>query len=236
MPSVGQAYLFFYNAIQFVGWSVLLAQIGNHYFAGRACNDLYGSVANTLQIFQTGAVLEILHAAVGLVRSNVRVTFQQVFSRIYVTWAILHLLPTTQASIGVLFLLLAWTITEMIRYSMYAIQIVRPAPYFLTWLRYTFFIIAYPMGVTGELLCSYAGFIEANKNASYSIGLPNRANFTFSFAMVIAFISLLYVPLFPPMYLHMFSQRKKVLGGETSSASAGTTAAAGVSHGPTKQD
>ena len=64
------------------------------------------------QVFQTAAVLEILHAAVGLVqfsvfnghlwfseykvRSPVMVTFQQVFSRVYVTWAILHLCPPSQ--------------------------------------------------------------------------------------------------------------------------------------------
>jgi hypothetical protein len=32
-------------------------------------------------------------------------------------------------------LLLAWTVTEMIRYSMYAIQLVTTPPYLLTWLR-----------------------------------------------------------------------------------------------------
>ena len=34
---------------------------------------MYGSVSCTLQIFQTAAVLEILHAAFGLTRSNVQV-------------------------------------------------------------------------------------------------------------------------------------------------------------------
>ena len=36
---------------------------------------------------------------------------------------------------------------------------------------------------------------------------------TFCFPLVIGAIMLLYIPLFPPMYLHMFGQRKKVLGG-----------------------
>ena len=36
------------------------------------------------------------------------------------------------------------------RYSMYAIQLVGSPPYALTWLRYSFFIIAYPLGVTGR--------------------------------------------------------------------------------------
>jgi hypothetical protein len=38
---------------------------------------------------------------------------------------------------GFVLLLLAWTVTEMIRYSMYAIQLVTTPPYLLTWLRYS---------------------------------------------------------------------------------------------------
>jgi very-long-chain (3R)-3-hydroxyacyl-CoA dehydratase len=210
--SVGKFYLILYNSLQFLGWSALLLQIILHFQRGGTTANLYASVDLTLQIFQTGAVLEILHAAAGLVRSSVQVTFQQVFSRVYITWAILYLLPPARLSVGVLMLLFAWTITEMIRYSLYAIQLVSTPPYFLTWLRYSFFIIAYPVGVTGELLCSYAGLLTAYETGVFSVTFPNVMNATFSFPLVIAVIMLLYVPLFPPMYLHMFSQRKKVLG------------------------
>jgi len=103
----------------------------------------------------------------------------------------------------------------MIRYSMYAIQLVASPPYFLTWLRYTFFIIAYPVGVTGELLCSYAGFWEAKDSETLSLSLPNWLNVTFYYPAVIAVIMAMYVPLFPPMYMHMFAQRKKILAKES---------------------
>ena len=79
--------------------------------------------------------------------------------------------------------------------------------------RYTFFIIAYPVGVTGELLVSWAGLGYAHQTRVMSVELPNRLNATFCFPLVIGAIMLLYIPLFPPMYLHMFGQRKKVLGG-----------------------
>merc|ERR1739848_270134 len=152
--------------------------------------------------FQTGAALEILHAAFGLVRSNVQITFQQVFSRLFITWGILYLLPTSRSSIGVICLLFAWTITEMIRYSMYAINLVSSPPYFLTWLRYTFFIVAYPTGVTGELLCQLAGLQHAYQRDLLSLHLPNTLNASFSFPLFILVTMLLYIPLFPPMYMH----------------------------------
>jgi len=177
--------------------------------------DLYTVTSITLQVFQTLAVLEILHSLLGLVRSSVQVTVQQVFSRVYVTWAILHLSPPSQTSHGFPLLLFAWTITEIIRYSMYAISLVSSPPYLLTWLRYTFFIIAYPAGVTGELLVSYAAMLHCYQEDLFSVHLPNSLNATFSFPLVVLCIMLMYIPLFPPMYLHMFTQRKKVLGVKT---------------------
>merc|ERR1712172_468280 len=198
--TMSKPYLFLYNAGQVAGWSLLLVQACSHLF-NNGLAGLYAHTSLTLQVFQTAAVLEILHAALGLVRSPVMVTFQQVFSRAYVTWAILHLCPPSQDSIGFPLLLFAWTITEIIS-----------PPFPLTWLRYTFFIIAYPAGVTGELLCSYAAMIYSGEKDLLSIHLPNALNVTFSFPLVILGIMLLYIPLFPPMYLHMFAQRKKVLG------------------------
>jgi len=211
---MSKAYLVAYNTVQTLGWSYLLFQMINHFLSGGEVKDLYENTKLTLQIFQTGAVLEILHAMFGLVRSSVQVTFQQVFSRVYVTWAILYLLPTSQLSVGFPLLLFAWTVTEIIRYSMYAVSLVGTPPYFLTWLRYTFFIIAYPTGVSGELFCQYTGMLYAQEHDILSVHLPNKLNGTFSFPLIILGIMLLYIPLFPPMYLHMFGQRKKVLGAK----------------------
>ena len=79
---MSKAYLVAYNTVQTLGWSYLLFQMINHFLSGGEVKDLYENTKLTLQIFQTGAVLEILHAMFGLVRSSVQVTFQQVFSRL----------------------------------------------------------------------------------------------------------------------------------------------------------
>lgn len=77
---------------------------------------------------------------------------------------------------------------------------------------YTTFIVLYPTGVTGELLCLYWAQSYAQKNKIWSIELPNSANFTFSYYYFLWIVMLLYIPLFPQLYLHMFALRKKVLG------------------------
>jgi len=208
---MSKTYLVAYNTIQTLGWSFLLFQMATHLLSGGEVSTLYANTKLSLQIFQTGAALEIFHAIFGLVRSSVQVTTQQVFSRVYVVWAILYMCPTSQLSIGFPLLLFAWTITEIIRYSMYAVSLVGNPPFFLTWLRYTFFIIAYPVGVSGELICMYTALLQAMQQDILSVQLPNMLNVTFSFPLLILGIMLAYIPLFPPMYLYMFGQRKKVL-------------------------
>ena len=52
-------------------------------------------------------------------------------------------------------MLFAWTVTEMIRYLFYTLNLLEVNVALITWLRYTLFIGLYPIGVTGELLCYY---------------------------------------------------------------------------------
>lgn len=83
---------------------------------------------------------------------------------------------------------------------------------FLMFCRYTTFIALYPIGVTGELLCLYWAQKDASKHKIWSIELPNTYNLTFSYFVFLWVVILLYIPLFPQLYLHMFALRKKVIG------------------------
>lgn len=208
-----KTYLFGYNFIQVLGWSYLLYQIINYFTINTTNKDsLYDTVKCTVIIFQNAAVLEIFHAATKLVPSNPVITTFQVFSRVMVVCGVL--MPTLEGRTGpgLPLALLAWSVTEIIRYLYYALNIANVMPHFLVWLRYTTFIILYPIGVTGELLCFYGAQNEVSKTDMWTIGLPNPLNFSFHYRHFLIFIMLLYIPLFPQMYLHMFSQRRKILG------------------------
>ena len=55
-----------------------------------------------LQVTQTAALLEVVHAGIGLVRSPVMTTLQQVASRIFIVWGILYAAPVeTMQSVSV---------------------------------------------------------------------------------------------------------------------------------------
>ena len=140
----------------------------------------------------------------------------QVFSRLFVTWAVIHSYPEAREDKGFPMLLVAWSVTEIIRYSYYALGLFNATPWILTWLRYTLFIGLYPLGVSGELMCSIACLPSIYREKPLSVALPNAWNFTFNSYVVMILILLSYIPIFPQLYLHMFAQRRKILGSDDS--------------------
>lgn len=53
-------------------------------------------------------------------------------------------------------MVLAWSLTEVIRYSFYAASLLGSEPHFLLWLRYTTFFALYPIGAGSEAFVNYA--------------------------------------------------------------------------------
>jgi len=206
-------YLMIYNFLQVIGWTYILYKLVNCW-EGNGYKSLWETVKFPVIIFQNAAALEIVHAVTGIVKSNPIVTVFQVLSRVIIVCGVLLATPFDYAasSPGLPLSLIAWSVTEIIRYSYYFGNLIEYIPYFLSWLRYSTFIVLYPIGITGELMCLYAATKYARSNHdAWSYILPNKWNFTFSYYYALITVMLLYIPLFPKLYLHMFSQRRKVL-------------------------
>jgi len=222
MGVAGKAYLVLYNVVQFLGWShmlyILLPHLDTALIKGVDRGQLYSDIEWSLKIFQTAALLEVVHAALGLVKTNPMLALFQVSSRVFVAWAILDAVPESRLCRGLPLLLIAWIITEMIRYSFYAVGLLGTSLYLITWLRYTLFFALYPIGVTGELWCCYVSLDRVARNKILTWTMPNRFNMTFNFYYVLIAIMLSYIPLFPQLYFHMIAQRKKVIGGHKKTA------------------
>ncbi|XP_060068147.1 very-long-chain (3R)-3-hydroxyacyl-CoA dehydratase 2-like [Ylistrum balloti] len=211
--SLSKIYLVAYNVTQILGWSAIMLAICNHWVTNQSVTGVYQDVAPLLNIFQTAAILEIFHCAFGLVRSNVVLTAFQVFSRVFLTWGVAYSVPQVQTTVGVFMFIFAWTITEIVRYSFYFSGLVGMIPYALQWCRYTFFLVLYPFGVTGELLTIYASLPYVKERGLYSVALPNSFNMSFSYYYFLICTMFVYIPIFPQLFMHMIAQRKKVIGG-----------------------
>ena len=90
---------------------------------------------------------------IGLVRSPLLTTVMQVSSRLGLVWPIVSAHPThTTPSPFYSTMLLAWSITEVIRYSYFVLNLRGYVPDFVTWLRYNTFYILYPVGILSEMV------------------------------------------------------------------------------------
>ena len=80
-------------------------------------------------------MFQVMHVATGMVPSNIMITVFQVASRVMLVCGVLLLTPTGPASPGLPLALIAWSITEVIRYLFYALNLIGTVPYLLTWCR-----------------------------------------------------------------------------------------------------
>ncbi|XP_006869939.1 PREDICTED: very-long-chain (3R)-3-hydroxyacyl-[acyl-carrier protein] dehydratase 1 [Chrysochloris asiatica] len=207
-------WLTFYNIAMTAGWLVLAIAMIRFYMEKGTHKGLYKSIQKTLKFFQTFALFEIVHCLIGIVPTSVLVTGVQVSSRIFMVWLITHSIKPIQNEDSVVLFLVAWTVTEITRYSFYTFSLLNHLPYFIKWARYNFFIILYPVGVAGELLTIYAALPYVKKSAMFSLRLPNKYNVSFDYYYFLLITMASYIPLFPQLYFHMFRQRRKVLHGE----------------------
>lgn len=87
----------------------------------------------------------------GVVRSPALTTVMQVSSRFLLVWGIVHPYPFVSAAPTYSSMLIAWSVTEVIRYSFFATAILGMCPGVLLWLRYNTFFILYPVGIFSEV-------------------------------------------------------------------------------------
>lgn len=158
----------------------------------------------------------------GLVRAPLSTTALQVASRIFVVWTVAEMFPeSVRICPGYPVMLLAWSITEVIRYTFYAWNLVDEVPYPLLWLRFDFF----PVRVWSEIY-NLLGLIS---NWCRWWSLDDRFCFETSlwFPSVVCCLHGWHPPDLYPWYLslmslltkgfytlytHMIKQRRKVLG------------------------
>ncbi|XP_041974705.1 very-long-chain (3R)-3-hydroxyacyl-CoA dehydratase hpo-8 [Aricia agestis] len=212
--TLGKLYLIAYNTIQTIGWTYLLWQSLIYFLNRGTLDNFWHEVKWTVSIFQNAAILEVVHAAIRLVPSSPILVLMQVYSRIFLVCGILLTTESAVVSPGLPICVLAWSITEIIRYAYYALNLINAVPPTLLFLRYSTFLVLYPFGITGELLCMYYSLEEVAKKQLFTVSMPNQWNFIFNYQYFLMFYMFLYIPLFPVLFGHMLKQRNKMLSLE----------------------
>lgn len=214
--TVKNLYLVLYNSALVVCWCLVLLKGAVHLSETKSFFGLYGEVEYWLKVAQTVAICEVFHALFGLVRSSPLVTLVQIFSRLVVLWLYLDIVlmrhEGTKNTIGFPVLLFAWTVTEIIRYTFYTYNLLDIISSSLVWCRYSFFIVLYPLGVAGELMCIAASLPVIRQLALPGNVTTDREKSFYSFIEYGSYVGMLtYIPGFYHLYTYMLRQRTKVL-------------------------
>ena len=151
-----KSYLLAYNFAQLIITLLTLMAAAKFFTGEGGDSSIWALVGPTCTLSQWLMILEIVHPMLGMVRASVGSTAVQVFSRIFLA-SVLNMTDVSQNKddfYGTFFpacLIVAWTITETIRYSFFGMNMLNIEFWPIKWCRYTFFILLYPLGVTGEL-------------------------------------------------------------------------------------
>ena len=109
------------------------------------------------------------------------------------------------------------------QYAFYALSAYGPAPYFIVWLRYSAFIVFYPLGaLVGELGCTWVALPTLEANSVWSMSMPNAYNFAFYFPYFCRFMFFYWPYGLTTMMGMLLKSRRRVLNaGIGSKAKAG---------------
>ncbi|KAK5990119.1 3-hydroxyacyl-CoA dehydratase [Cladobotryum mycophilum] len=190
-------YLILYNVLSAFAWGIVLARTTN-LLATEGPQFVYFGVNEWLTWTQSMAGMEILHSLFGIVRAPLMTTIMQVSSRLLLVWGIVYPFPFLAQVPTYSSMLIAWSVTEVIRYSFFALTLSGSQPSFLTWLRYNTFFILYPVGILSECSLVYLATEPAGKRNE----LEKYALYA---------ILAVYVPGSYILYSYMMTQRKKVM-------------------------
>nr|AKM76670.1 protein-tyrosine phosphatase-like protein [Erodium texanum] len=209
MPQLSNFYLFLYNSLQSIGWALALFRVLSNFVATKSTDGAYASAGELICFLQSVAFLEVIHGAIGLVPSGVLIPLMQWGGRTHFLLAIVRGIDEVQELPSIFITFLAWSLSEVIRYPQYAMSSLRNCPDWITYLRYTAFIVLYPIGVgPGEMWLMYQALPYIKEKHLYGdslFGLP------FSYYNFVQAVLLCYPFLWLKLYLHMFKQRKSKL-------------------------
>ncbi|RLN00130.1 very-long-chain (3R)-3-hydroxyacyl-CoA dehydratase 2 isoform X1 [Panicum miliaceum] len=210
MARPAKLYLVCYNSLQALGWFVALLRLLPCLAPPVSVHSAYAVAGDLICVLQTCAILETVHAAIGLVPTAPLLAFLQWGGRTHFVLAVVRQIPEVQSSPSVLITFMAWSISEVIRYSHYALTTLKVCPSWLTYLRYTAFIPLYPIGVgPGEMWTMYQALPFVKKRNLYS-GFFKK--FSMSYHSFLVGVLVCYPFLWLKLYMHVFKQRKSKLG------------------------
>ena len=166
------AYLIIYNTLSALAWGFLLFNLAKSYFIDDAedYEILFSKTGRYLAYLQSVALLEVLHSALGWVRSGVISNVIQIASRLFVIW-VAGIFAGSGKHWAYGMMSVAWSLSDFTRYAYYLTQLTQISIPVLKWARYNFFLVLYPVGTLGEAILIFLARLKWSKDLILSHAL-----------------------------------------------------------------
>ncbi|KAF7374467.1 FCP1-like proteiny domain-containing protein [Mycena sanguinolenta] len=225
-------YLLAYNVLSTLGWAYILVITVVHLFnldgnsskpativtrlsifdwealiepAVRRSMSTYARVGATVTLVQTLALLDVVYSLLGWVRSPLQTTAIRAASRLWIVWGIVQQFDVARTSPLYASCALAWSITEVVRYSFHVCSILGFEPPGLVYLRFTMFYVLYPVGASSEAFLTYS-------TLPFPSGIPTLESFLGwsapEYVRAVAFLA--WWPWAYQLYIYMIAQRRRI--------------------------
>ena len=138
------------------------------------------------------AFVEILLALFHIIPSNVTVVISQLIARNIVILVTVNRHLIVQQHVAVFIFILAWTLTEIVRFPWLIFKTLGQPPAILTYIRYASPIVLYPLGGIGEFWSMYNAQSVGEKDILFTV-----MEYNFTLQNLIHYV---YFPLFFPFF------------------------------------
>mmetsp|Transcript_14495 Transcript_14495/g.31471 ORF Transcript_14495/g.31471 Transcript_14495/m.31471 type:complete len:206 (+) Transcript_14495:35-652(+) len=202
MSALVRGYLTLYNVVQWFIWLYIGVNLAVLFSTGASASKMWDHVGSLGHMACNVAVLELLHALLGWVRSSPLTVLMQLFARLPVV-NMAAFTPELHHHFGIMFTFTCYATIEVVRYLFYAWNLwTEEPPKMLTWLRYSIFVFDYPAGCLSEMSVWWQAMtIYANNTPLLML---SRVAFC------------LYPPGMSWLWMQVWAQRRKKLGHKKS--------------------
>ncbi|KAF7703552.1 very-long-chain (3R)-3-hydroxyacyl-CoA dehydratase-like [Silurus meridionalis] len=173
-------YLFIYSLLEFLGfsWTFSLLTANLILYGQAALYNAFSTCAPVLYGCQMLAVLEVINAAVGLVRTPVFPAMIQVMGRNVILFVVFGSLPEMQERSVVFWVFYLWSISEVFRLAFPVLKL--DAKFrMLICLRHA---LLYPLTTLTEAVAVLQSLPLFDQSRLFSVPLPEAVGFSISFS------------------------------------------------------
>ena len=201
-------YLTNYNLIQTIGWIYLFFKTLRKNIKKKE-ETTWERTNLILKTFQTLSIFEILNSYLKIVKSSTKETSQQILARLFIIYFVIDKVQLLKKSKILYPLLLSWSLSDSIRYFYYFLKEFGFQPYWIKYLRYSGFLIFYPIGMISEALLIIETFKIQIPNPSTKVtdnikGKDDIINISKLHNFILFLFLFSAIPFFyPKMFKHM---------------------------------